>query len=307
MTSSHTAIRGARRAASDRTTIAPCDEGVSVSVLLWIFVPLAVTAMTAGTRHRPDARRPRPAPRELVRRALVVLPAHDDQRTQLRAIARVLDTDPRVDVLVVESSTGVPAGVDEVSPRVTVLRRPGVTSDTEALQLGAARGLTQGYDAVIELPVRHSRLARRITALLEALDDGAHVAVGSRYVPGGRVIGCPYARRVASRGVNAVLRWMTGAPVSDVTAPVRVYRREAVERAVLPASGVDRALGVDIMVRCRDTGLRVTEVPVTVAGPLCAAVTPAGGRALLAQAVRSRRRTIATPAVIDLTESAARV
>lgn len=242
-----------------------------------------------------------------MRRALVVLPAHDDQRTQLRAIARVLDTDPRVDVLVVESSTGVPAGVDEVSPRVTVLRRPGVASDTEALQLGAARGLTHGYDAVIELPVRHSRLARRITALLEALDDGAHVAVGSRYVPGGRVIGCPYARRVASRGVNAVLRWMTGAPVSDVTAPVRVYRREAVERAVLPASGVDRALGVDIMARCRDTGLRVTEVPVTVAGPLCAAVTPAGGRALLAQAVRSRRRTIATPAVIDLTESAARV
>jgi dolichol-phosphate mannosyltransferase len=288
-------------------TSLPFVEGVSVSVLLWLIVPLAVTAMTAGTRHRLDARRPRPAPRELVRHALMVLPAHEDQRAQLRAIARVLDTDPRVDVLVVESSAGAPLGIEEVSPRVTVLRHAGVASDTAALQLGAARGLTDGYDAVVELPVRHSRLACRISALLDALDNGAHVAVGSRYVPGGRVIGCPYPRRVASRGVNAALRWMTGAPVSDVTARVRVYRREAVERALLPASGVDRALGVDVMLRCRDAGLTVTEVPVTVAGPLCAAVTPAGGRALLARAVRSRRRAVMAPAVIDLPEAAARV
>ena len=276
-----------------------------MSVLLWLFVPLAATAMAAGGRQRSGPRRPRPAPRELVRRALVVLPAHHDLRAQLRTIARVLDTDPRVDVLVVESPMGAPAGVDVVSPRVTVLRQPGVTSDTEALQVGAARGLLQGYDAVIELSVRHSHLARRITALLEALDDGAHVAVGSRYTPGGRVIGCPYARRVLSRGANAALRWMTGAPVSDVTAPFRVYRREAVERALLPATGTDRALGVDVMLRCRDTGLRVTEVPVTFAGPLCAAMTPAGGRALLARAVRPRRRAGVAPAVIDLTGSTA--
>lgn len=303
----HDAIRGARRTASDPTTSGPCVEGVSVSVLLWLLVPLAVTAVTAATRRRLEARRPRPVPRELVRRAVVVLPAHEDARAQLRAVARVLDTDPRVDVLIVDSSSAEQAVVDEVSPRVTVLRHPDVTSGTEALQVGAARGLTRGYDAVIELPVRHSHLARRITALLEALDDGAHVAVGSRYIPGGRVIGCPYARRIASRGVNVALRWMTGAPVSDVTAPVRVYRREAVECALLPASGVDRALGIDVMLRCRNTGLRVTEVPVTVAGPLCAAVTPADGRALLVRAVMSRRRTAPTPDVIDLTDSAARV
>lgn len=273
---------------------------------MWLFHPLAVTAMTAGTRWRTDAR-PRPAPRELVRRALVVLPAHHDRRALLRTIARVLDTDPRVDVLVVESSAGRPAGVDEVSPRVTVLREYEVSSATDALQVGAARGLLHGYDAVIELSVRHSHLARRITALLEALDDGAHVAVGSRYTPGGRVVGCTYARRVASRSANAALRWITGAPVSDVTAPVRVYRREAVEHALLPATGVDRVRDVDVMLRCRDTGLRVTEVPVTVAGPLCAAVTPAGGRALLARAVRSRRRAADPPAVLDLTGSPAGV
>ncbi len=141
-----------------------------MSVLLWLLLPLAVTAVTTGTRHRSDARRPRLAPRDLIRRALVVLPAQADQRAQLRAISRVLETDPRLAVLVVEFAAGAPAGVDRVSPRVTVLRRPDVGTRTEALQVGAARALMQGYDAVVDLPVRHSRLARRLTALLEALD-----------------------------------------------------------------------------------------------------------------------------------------
>lgn len=283
-------------------------EEAPVSFLLWLSLPLVVTAMTAAGRLRSDSRRARPEPRELIRRALVVMPAHDDRRAQLQAITRALETDPRIDVLVVEGSSGAPAGVDEVSPRVTVLRRPDVTSPTEALQTGAARALTHGYDAMVELPVRHSRLARRITALLEALDDGAHVAVGSRYTPGGRVIGCPYPRRIISRGVNAALRMVMGAPVADVTAPVHVYRREALEQAVLTASGAGRALNVDIMLRCRDAGMRIAEVPVTVAGPQCAAVTVTGGRALLARALRWRRRAGGSaPAVIDLTGSAAGV
>ncbi|CAN5914527.1 hypothetical protein BH23ACT10_BH23ACT10_17010 [soil metagenome] len=271
---------------------------------LWLLVPLAVSAITAGSRYLTTARREHPAPRELVRRALVVLPSTDDQRALLRAVSRVLDADPRVEVLVIKAS-GSSQAVDEISSRVTVLRQPDVGSDTDALQLGAARALAGGYDAVIGLSVSHSRLARRITPLLEALDDGAHVAVGSRYVPGGRVIGCSPVRRLASRGANAALRWLTGVQVNDVTAHIRAYRRSAVEQALLRARGTDRALDVDIMLRCRHAGLRVTEVPVTAAGPVCAAVTPEGGRALLVRALvarRGHRHPAAGPAVVDHVE-----
>lgn len=257
-------------------------------LMVWLLVPLAVSAITASARLVGSARREHPAPRELVRRALAVLPSGSDQRALLRAVSRVLDTDPRIDVLVVESSA-TSAGVEQISHRVSVMRRPSLDSDTVALQAGAAQGLSDGYDAIVELSLGHSRLARRITSLLEALDDGAHVAVGSRYVPGGRVVGCPYGRRVASRSVNVALRWLTGAAVSDVTALVRAYRRTAVECALLPANGSARALGVDVILRCRQAGLRVTEVPVTAAGPMCTQVTAAGGRDLLLRAFHGRR------------------
>lgn len=255
--------------------------------MVWLLVPLAVSVITAGARQLGSSSPQRPAPRELVRRALVVLPSDKDQRALLRAVSRALETDPRVDVLVVESS-GTSAGVDQISQRVSVLHEPSLDSDTAALQVGAARGLSDGYDAVIELSLTHSRLARRITSLLEALDDGAHVAVGSRYVPGGRVIGCPFGRRMVSRSANVTLRWLTGVPVSDLTAHIRAYRRSAVEQALLHANGTARALGVDVMLRCRHAGLRVTEIPVTAAGPMCTAVTVAGGRELLVRALRAR-------------------
>lgn len=279
-----------------------------MSLVVWLLVPLVVL-LVAGPLRRRAAARSQPPPRELVRRAVVVLPSDDDQRAVLRAVSRVLDTDPRADVLVVESSPDRAAGVDAISPRVSVLRDPSVSSATEALHTGAARALMDGYDAVIELSIAHSRLARRITPLLEALDDGAHVAVGSRYVPGGRVVGCPTGRRIASRSANAALRLLTGVPVADVTAHVRAYRRVAVERALLCARGRDRTLGIDVMLHARGAGLRVTEVPVTVAGPVCAAVTPAMGREVLARALRARGPAtgLRRPALIDLTDASAPV
>jgi dolichol-phosphate mannosyltransferase len=149
--------------------------------------------------------------------------------------------------------------------------------------------MRSNYDAVIEIPVEHSRLARRITSLLEALEDGAHVALGSRYVPGGRVLECGSVRRLTSRGVNGALRRVVGLPVHDVTARVRAFRREAVGDALLRAHGEGRGFGVEVLLRCRSAGLRLTEVPVTAAGPTCATNSLVDSRELIARVVRARR------------------
>ena len=257
-----------------------------MTLILWLVLPVVLSALTICSRHRAAPERARPAPRELIRRALAVLPSSDDSQAVQRAIDRVLATDPRVDVMVVGPAA---SQLRTVTPRVTVLGHLASCDQTEALRAGAARALASDYDAVIEVSVEHSRLARRITPLLDALDDGAHVAVGSRYVPGGRVIGCSHPRRWASRSANAALRWVTGLPVNDVTAQIRAYRRPAVEDALMRADGTERTLGLDIMWRCWHAGLRMREVPVTAAGPMCGHVTPAEGRQLLARVVSWRR------------------
>ena len=275
-----------------------------VVVALLILLPVLLALI--GVRHRAMHPSVQAAPRELVRRALVIIPSHPDGRGVEQAVDRVLQTDPRVDVVVVDSAAAGAQVAGPARPRVTVLRQPAPCGPAEALRLGAARGLQQHYDAVIELSVAHSRLARRITSLLEALDDGAHVAIGSRYIPGGRVLECGVVRRLVSRGVNAAVRWYTRLPLRDVTAHICAYRRAAIEQGVLEATGHGHDFGIDVLLRCRDAGLRLSEVPVTAAGAM-GATGLAVGRDVLARAFGWRR---AAPVdhvarVIDITDPAA--
>lgn len=214
---------------------------VALLILLAILVSLII-ALRQRAAHGPVCCS---EPRELIRRALAVIPADSDDRALERTVDLALRADPRVDVVVVEAAPD------------------------RALRAGAARGLTQQYDAVIELSVEHAGLTQRITRLLDALEDGAHVAIGSRYVPGGGVLGCRRARRLASWGANSLLHWCTRLPLHDVTAPIRAYRRAAIEQAVLHAGGRGRSFDLEVLLRCHTAGLRLAEVPVTAAGATC--------------------------------------
>jgi dolichol-phosphate mannosyltransferase len=306
MTSLGDAIPGPRTCASD--TACEIRRALAVPVVIVaLLLPLVVLLLIVDGRHHPRRSWVHPPPRELIRRALVVIPAHPDAEALQRAIDRALHTDPRLDVLVVDTLADGSAGITTVAPRVTLLRRPTRCTQADALRLGAARGLQQHYDAVVELSVEHSRLARSITSLLEALDDGAHVAIGSRYVPGGRVLECGAVRRLVSRGVNVALRWYTRLPQHDVAARIRAYRRVAVEQALLRAAGHRGDVGLDVLLRCRQAGLHVAEVPVTVAGAV-SATDLAEGRHLLGLAVGWRRSAPVEgdiQRVIDLTDPAA--
>jgi dolichol-phosphate mannosyltransferase len=256
----------------------------AVAVVVLVFLLVVVAAIVTAAHSRAVTPRLHSEPRELVRRALAVVPSGSDRAALARAIDRLIDTDPRVDVVVVEPSSEGLRSLERLAPRVTAV----ACTPAEALRVGAARGMLADYDAVIEVSVEHSLLARNITALLEALDDGAHIAVGSRHVPGSRGLESGSWRRVASRAANHLLGWLTRVPLHDVTARIRAYRREAIEWAVLPAAGQGHTFGVEVLLRCRSAGLRFAEVPVTAAGCTCATTSLADGRAMLGRALRWR-------------------
>lgn len=259
-----------------------------MAIVVLVFVLIVVAAIITAAHSRAVAPRLHTEPRELVRRALAVIPSGSDRAALRRATDRVVDTDPRVDVVIVEPAADDRPPLERLTPRVTVLRPVTTCTPAEALRIGAARGMLDGYDAVIELSVEHFRQQRSVTALLEALDDGAHVAVGSRHVPGSRVLECGTSRRWLSREANRILGRLTRVPLHDVTARIRAYRREAIECAVLPARGQDRTFGVDVILRCRNAGLRFAEVPITAAGCVCATTSLADGRAIFGRALRWR-------------------
>jgi dolichol-phosphate mannosyltransferase len=149
-------------------------------------------------------------------------------------------------------------------PNVHVLHRPGKAGLGAAYLDGFDWGTRHGFDVLVEMDADGSHQPEQLPALLERVEAGADVAIGSRYVPGGAVQNWPKHRELLSRGGNLYVRLMLAIPTRDATAGYRAYRRTALEK--LNLSGVESqgyCFQVDLTRRAIHAGLRVDEVPIT--------------------------------------------
>ena len=120
-----------------------------------------------------------------------------------------------------------------------------------------------GADVVVEMDADFSHHPSHVPDLLEALEEGADVVLGSRAVPGGADLGRPWWRRAVTRAANAYIRLVLGVKVRDCNSGFRCFKREALERArveELRAEGPD--IVQELLYRCHRAGLRIVEVPI---------------------------------------------
>ncbi|MDR0944927.1 MAG: dolichol-phosphate mannosyltransferase, partial [Bifidobacteriaceae bacterium] len=99
--------------------------------------------------------------------------------------------------------------------------------------------------------------------LLAAVEGGADLAIGSRYVKGGSVVDWPRRRWLLSRGGNLYIAIMLGLHVRDATAGFRAYSAALLRR--LNLAGVQSkgyGFQVDMTNRAVEAGARIVEVPI---------------------------------------------
>jgi dolichol-phosphate mannosyltransferase len=201
-------------------------------------------------------------------RALVVIPTYNEAESVVEVLDRVLQAEPRAEVLVVDD--GSPDGTAELvqkraqgEPRVHLMERSGKQGLGAAYRAGFGWGLERGYDALVEMDADLSHPPERLPALLDGLAS-ADLVIGSRYVSGGRTVNWSRTREAISRGGNTYVRLALGVPVHDSTAGYRAYRREVLEE--LPVEAV-RSNGycfqVEMVHKAWQEGFRVVEVPIT--------------------------------------------
>ncbi|MGH9250527.1 MAG: polyprenol monophosphomannose synthase [Acidimicrobiales bacterium] len=201
-------------------------------------------------------------------RVLVVIPTYDEAPTIRKAVERVRATVPDADVLVVDD--GSPDGTGEIADtiaahddQVHVLHRARKEGLGVAYVAGFQWGLGRGYGTLVEMDADGSHRPEELPALLSAL-VGADLVLGSRYVPGGRVVDWPWRREVLSRGGNLYTRLALGVPLRDVTGGFRAYRAGALRRLDLDdVAAQGYCFQVELAWRAVQAGLRVVEVPIT--------------------------------------------
>lgn len=201
-------------------------------------------------------------------RVLVVVPTYQEAATIGSAVARLRTAVPEAHLLVVDDDspdgTGrIVDGLAAADPHVHVLHRPGKAGLGAAYVAGFGWGLDRDYDVLVEMDADGSHPPEQLPRLLGALRH-ADLVLGSRYVPGGRVVNWPRRREVLSRGGNTYARVVLGIPLQDATGGYRAFRRqllESIDLADVASQGY--CFQVDLAWRAHQRGARVVEVPIT--------------------------------------------
>ncbi|MCG5214806.1 polyprenol monophosphomannose synthase [Streptosporangium soli] len=202
-------------------------------------------------------------------RVLVIVPTYNERDSLPVITARVREAVPEAHLLIADDNS--PDGTGEIADalaadddHVHVLHRPGKKGLGAAYIAGFRWGMEQGYDVLVEMDADGSHQPEELPKLFDALADGADLAIGSRWVPGGKVVNWPTSREFLSRGANIYTRMALGVPVRDSTAGFRAYRAAALEKIGLDdVESQGYCFQVDLTMRTVRHGLRVAEVPIT--------------------------------------------
>ena len=204
-------------------------------------------------------------------RVLVLTATYDERDNIGPLVDALLEVDPAFQVLVVDDDSPDRTGrlvlePAEREPRLHVLVRRGRRGLGSAILEGLEVARRHGFEIVVNLDADFSHDPADVPRLVAALgppgNGSAAVAIGSRRVPGGRVVGWPLSRHVASRLVGWFTRVVLRVPVRDASSGFRAVRLDVLERVAGPfAEGY--AFQEDFLWRVHRAEGRIVEVPIT--------------------------------------------
>jgi dolichol-phosphate mannosyltransferase len=202
-------------------------------------------------------------------RTRILLPTYDEVENLRPMVEALRAAAPRASILVLDDNSPDGTGrlADQLAKEhpefVTVAHRPGKGGLGKALRDGFARAIADGFDVALTMDVDFSHDPADVPRLIAAVEAGADIAIGSRYVKGGSTPDWSLSRRLISRGGNFYARTLLRSPLHDMTAGFKAYRTRVL-------SGLDapnrKTLGycfqIEMVYFAWRLGYRVVEVPI---------------------------------------------
>lgn len=200
--------------------------------------------------------------------ALVVIPTYNE-RENLPVLIDGLMRHDNVRALVVDDQS--PDGTGQLAEdlgqrfpgRVSVLHRTSARGYGRSCMDGVRRAIGEEVDLVCLMDADLSHDPADLPAILAA-SRHADMVIGSRYVPGGRIVNWPLRRKLLSRFANTYIRFVTRLDARDCTSGYRCWRREALKKVPIDHIRSDGySFLTEMLFRTAQCRLRIAEVPIT--------------------------------------------
>jgi len=199
---------------------------------------------------------------------LVIVPTYNEADNIRPIVRRLRAAAPDVHVLVADddSPDGTGKIADELAAaddHVRVLHRAGKEGLGAAYLAGFRWGLEHDYGVLVEMDADGSHQPEELPRLLTALGS-ADLVLGSRWVPGGRVVNWPRSRTFLSRGGSLYSRVLLDVPLRDVTGGYRAFRAQTLRGlGMKDVASQGYCFQIDLARRAVRSGYHVVEVPIT--------------------------------------------
>lgn len=201
---------------------------------------------------------------------LVITPTYNEKENAEKIIRKVMSLAGDFHMLIVDD--GSPDGTADIvkslqaefSGRLHLIQREGKLGLGTAYIKGFKWALEKGYGYIFEMDADFSHNPDDLLRLYDACKNGADLAVGSRYVKGGKVVNWPWDRIFISKGGALYTRVITWMPVKDPTAGFICYTNKVL--AALPLDEIQfigYAFQIEMKYRSWKKGFKIKEVPIT--------------------------------------------
>lgn len=200
---------------------------------------------------------------------IVIIPTFKERENIEAIIKAIFSLSIPFDILIIDDNS--PDGTADIVknlqpsfPNLHILERPGKLGLGTAYITGFKWALGKNYKHIFEMDADFSHDPRDLVRLYKACEEnGADVAIGSRYISGVNVVNWPLTRVLMSYGASIYVRIVTGMKVMDTTAGFKCYKREVLEN-IKPEH--IRSVGYGFQIEMKfiawKLGYKIVEVPI---------------------------------------------
>lgn len=201
---------------------------------------------------------------------IVIIPTYNEKENVEEMVRKVFSLQPAFDLLIVDD--GSPDGtasivkrlIPEFPNRLFLEERTGKLGLGTAYIHGFKWALQRSYEYIFEMDCDFSHDPNDLIRLRQACIDGADVAIGSRYVKGGRVQNWPIGRILMSYFASVYVRTILWINISDTTAGFKCYKRKVLERINFETiKFIGYAFQIEMKYISYKLGFKLVEVPIT--------------------------------------------